>query len=140
MQFLPGRRSSKAAALIIPLRDRARPMWPWFAVLWLVAFVTLFFLYVLPATAPPTAIFGIELHLDKLFHALAHGSLVAVPLAIVPNRRLAAVMAVLAVAAGVLFECAQLYVPERSFGFDDMAANMAGAIIGGLLGWKIRRL
>jgi VanZ family protein len=140
MQFLPRRRTSKAAALIVTLRDRARSVWPWFAALWLVAFVTLFFLYVLPAAAPPTTIFGIELYLDKLFHALAHGSLTAIPLAIVPNRRLAAVMVVLAVASGVLFECAQLYVPERSFGFDDMAANMAGAVIGGFLGRAIRRL
>ena len=49
-------------------------------------------------------------------------------------------MAVLAIASSVLFECAQLYVPERSFGFDDMAANMVGVIIGGFLGWAIRRL
>ena len=140
MQFLPGGRTSHAAALIVVLRDRARSVWPLFAALWLVAFVALFFLYVLPATAPPTAILGVELHLDKLFHALAHGSLMAMPLAIVPNRRLAGVMAVLAIASAVLFECAQFYVPQRSFGFDDMAANMVGVIIGGILGRAIRRL
>jgi VanZ family protein len=140
MQFLPGGRTAKGAALVITLRDQARAVWPWFAALWVAAFVTLFFLYVLPAAAPPTSIFGIELYLDKLFHALAHGSLMAMPLAIVPNRRLAAVMAVLAIASAVLFECAQLYVPQRSFGFDDMAANMAGVVIGGFLGLAIRRL
>jgi len=140
MQFLAEGRPSRAAALIVVLRDRARSVWPWFAALWLVAFVTLFFLYVLPVAAPPTAILGIELDLDKLFHMLAHGSLMALPLAIVPNRRLAAVMVVLAIASAVLFECAQLYVPERSFGFDDMAANMAGIVIGGFLGRAIRRL
>lgn len=131
---------SKAAALIVALRDWARSRWPWFFALWLAAFVILFLLYVLPGAAPPTAIAGIELDLDKFVHALAHGSLMAMPLAIAPNRRLALVMAALAIASAVLFECAQLFVPQRSFGFDDMAANMVGVVIGGFVGRAIHRL
>lgn len=140
MQGVSIRRTSRAVALIIALRNWGRSLWRWFAVLWLAAFVSLFFLYVLPGAAPPTAIAGVELDLDKLFHALAHGSLMAMPLAIVPDRRLAMLMAALAIASAVLFECAQLYVPGRSFGFDDMTANMVGVVIGGFLGRAIRRL
>jgi VanZ family protein len=130
----------KTIALIVAWRDKCRSLWPWFTALWVAAFVTLFFLYVLPGAAPPTGIAGIELGMDKLFHALAHGSLMAMPIAIVPNNRLAFAMAVLAIGSAVLFECAQLYVPQRSFGFDDMTANMVGVAIGGFLGRAIRRL
>jgi len=35
MQFLAEGRPSRAAALIVVLRDRARSVWPWFAALWL---------------------------------------------------------------------------------------------------------
>jgi len=140
MQHVLAAPKSKTVARIIAWRDRGRSLWPWFSALWLAAFVALFFLYISPDTAPPTAIAGIELNLDKLFHALAHCTLMAVPLAIVPNRRLALVMATLVIASAVLFECAQLYVPQRSFGFDDMTANMVGVVIGGLLGRAIRRL
>lgn len=140
MQRVSAARRYKAVALIVTWRDWGRSLWPWFSMLWLVAFVTLFFLYVLPGAAPPTSIAGVELNLDKFFHALAHGSLMAMPLAIVPNGRLALAMAVLAIGSAVLFECAQLYVPQRSFGFDDMTANMVGVVIGGFLGRAIRRL
>jgi VanZ family protein len=140
MQRIPVARRSNAAALIVTLRDWARPLWPWLSALWLVVFVTLLLLYILPYAAPPTAIAGIELSLDKVFHVLAHGSLMAMPLAIAPNRRLALVMAALVVVSGVLFECAQLYVPQRSFGFDDMAANMVGVVVGSFAGRAIRRL
>jgi VanZ family protein len=140
MQPVPAVRGYKSLELIVALRDWARSLWPWFTALWALAYVTLFCLYVLPGAAPPTAIYGFELALDKSFHMLAHGSLMAMPLAIVPNRRLVVVMVVLAIASAVLFECAQLYVPQRSFGFDDMTANMAGVVIGGLLGRAIRRL
>jgi hypothetical protein len=59
----------------------------------LVVLVTLLLLYVLPCAAPPTSIAGVELSLDKVFHVLAHGSLMAMALVIAPNRRLALVMA-----------------------------------------------
>lgn len=140
MQCVSATRKFKAIALIVAWRDRGRALWPWFSGLWLAAFVALFFLYVLPGAAPPTSIAGVELDLDKLFHAVAHGSLMAMPIAIVPDNRLALAMAVLAICSAVLFECAQLYVPQRSFGLDDMTANMVGVVIGGFLGRAIRRL
>ena len=100
---------------------------------------TLLLLYIRPCAAPPTSIAGIELSLDKVFHVLAHGSLRAMALVIAPNRRLALAMAALAIVSGVLFECVQFYVPQRSFGFDDVAANMEGVVAGGFAGRAIRR-
>jgi VanZ family protein len=140
MRRVPVARRFNAATLIVSLRDWARPLWPWFSALWLVVLVTLLLLYILPCAAPPTSIAGIELSLDKVFHVLAHGSLMAMALVIAPDRRVALVMATLAVVSGVLFECAQFYVPQRSFGFDDMTANMVGVAVGGFAGRAIRRL
>jgi VanZ family protein len=121
-------------------RDLLVSIWPAMAALWAIALLGLFYLYVAPTMAPPTVrIEGVaELDFDKLYHLLSHASLLALPLAIVPNRRIAWTMGALAIVAGVGFEFAQLFVPSRSFDLDDMAANMAGLVVGALSGRIIR--
>ena len=61
------------------------------AVLWAGAFFGLFYLYVSPHMAPPSLkIEGVaHFDFDKLYHLLTHAGLLALPLAIVPDRRIA---------------------------------------------------
>ena len=83
---------------IIELREWFLPLWPLLSLLWASVFVTLFYLYVSPNVSPPTDTFGgTDIGLDKVCHMVAHAGLLALPLAIVPNKRLAWVIAWLAI-------------------------------------------
>lgn len=132
--------ASGVAANLALFRDLLVSIWPVMTALWAAAFVSLFYLYVSPAMAPPTfKIQGVaDFDFDKLYHLLSHAGLLALPLALVPNRRIAWTMGALAIFAGVSFEFAQFFVPSRSFDLDDMAANMAGLVVGAISGRIIR--
>lgn len=125
---------------IVLLRDlvAAHPLS--FMLLWLAGLIALAPLSLLPGTAPPTAIWDVELSLDKVFHVIAYGGLAGIPMLALkrPGRRVAGVA--VAFLASVAYEFGQAYVPGRSFGLDDLAANLGGVALGIVLGLWIRRL
>ena len=134
-------KSFQTAELIVELRKLLQSLWPAFAVMWAMAMALLFYLYVSPHTPPSHAMIeSLGIGMDKLCHVLVHAGLLAMPLALVPDKRLAWFMASLAIAAGVGFEFAQLFVPERSFDLADLTANFAGLVIGARGGRLIREL
>lgn len=101
---------------------------------WAAAFGVLAWLYWSPSTAPPAGVGGVDLGFDKAIHAAVHAALVAVPwLAMRPGPWRGAALA-LAVAAAPLLEIGQLAAPGRTFGWDDLAANMAGVALGAWIG------
>ncbi len=102
--------------------------------LWIVGLVALAPLSLLPQTTPPTGIGGVELSLDKVFHFIAYGGLagLAALVFVDPRRRWIGLGVVLL--AGLGYEIGQLWAPGRSFGFDDLAANAVGVMVGGVLG------
>ena len=104
---------------------------------WSGALTFLFYLYVAPPVALPIHSVG---GLDKILHAIAHAVMVAIPLALVANRRLKAIMITLAIASAFTFEFAQLLVPERRFDAYDLAANFVGLLIGACAGCFLRDL
>jgi VanZ family protein len=113
---------------------------PWFVVLWVAGLIGLAPLCLLPQTAPPTALFGIELLLDKVFHFIAYGGLAGLAVLLFGDdrRRFAALAVVLIAALG--YEIGQLWVPNRSFGWDDLAANAFGFTLGTTVGNWVRSL
>jgi len=132
----PASSATGLIASIAALRDHLGAVWPMVAVLWGGAFFGLLYLYVAPTMAPPTLkIEGVaHFDFDKLYHLVSHAGLLALPLAVVPNRRIAWTMGALAIVAGFGFEFAQFFVPTRSFDLDDMSANAAGLVVGALAG------
>ncbi|MBL8674638.1 MAG: hypothetical protein JNL07_07110, partial [Rhodospirillales bacterium] len=92
-------------------------------VLWGLGLVVLAFLYWAPSMTPPTSVAGVELGLDKLFHAAAHAGFVCLPLAILADGPLRRGTVALALLVAVGFELGQLWAPGRSFGASDLAAN-----------------
>jgi hypothetical protein len=134
-------KGGEAADVIAVVRNWSRPLWGMLSVLWGAMMVTLFYLYVSPHTAPPTIFAeGSAIDLDKVFHMVAHACTIALPLAVVPYRRLAWTMGAFAIVAAFGFEFCQLWVPQRSFDIGDMAANFAGLAIGARLGLFVREL
>jgi VanZ family protein len=138
----PGPTATGFTAAIAALRDRLGAVWPMVAAMWVGAFFGLLYLYVSPEMAPPTLkIEGVaHFDFDKLYHLLSHAGLLAVPIAVVPNRHVAWTMGALAIAAAFCFEFAQFWIPTRSFDLDDMAANMAGLVVGAISGRIVREL
>ena len=111
-----------------------------FMLVWLGGLIALAPLSLLPGTAPPTGIGDVDLSLDKVFHIIAYGGLTGIPmLALVRRDWLAAAVAMMLVAA-FGYEIGQGYVPGRSFGYDDLIANIGGVGLGVVLGAWIRRL
>lgn len=106
-------------------RHRRALLW-----LWVAGLVVLAPLSLLPQTAPPTGIGDQDLALDKVFHVIAYGGLTALAMTLFEDTgvRWRAVVAVLAIS--VIYEIGQRYVPGRSFGWDDLAANVLGVAVG----------
>ncbi len=125
---------------LVLLRDLAARHAVPFMLLWLGGMAALAPLSLLPGTAPPTGVWDIDLSLDKFFHVIAYGGLTGIPMLALGRRgwRLAAVAAVLL--AAFAYEIGQAFVPGRSFGYDDLIANLAGVALGVGLGAWIRRL
>lgn len=101
---------------------------------WAAGLVALAPLSLLPQTSPPTGIGGVELSLDQVFHVIAYGGLSGLAMLIFDRARSRnlAVAFVLLVSAG--YETGQLFVPGRSFGWDDLWANLLGGLLGYGLG------
>lgn len=134
------RRGGPLLAAAVWLRDTvARHPAP-FMLLWLGGLIALVPLSLLPGTAPPTGVWDVDLSLDKFFHVVAYGGLSGIPVLALasPRRRLLAVLVVLL--ASLAFEIGQGFVPGRSFGYDDLLANLGGVALGAATAWWIRRL
>jgi VanZ family protein len=116
--------------------DRFRPFFFW---LWVGGLIALAPLSLLPQTTPPTAIAGIELSLDKVFHFIAYGGLAGLAMLVFDRDRRRCYALGIVLVAALAYEIGQLWVPNRSFGWDDLAANTGGYVAGLLLGRLIRR-
>jgi VanZ family protein len=122
------------------LGDLAARYSPFFMLVWLGGLIALAPLSLLPGTAPPTGMWDVELSLDKFFHVFAYGGLTGIPMLALTRRDwLSAAVAVMLIAA-FGYEIGQGYVPGRSFGYDDLIANIGGVALGVVLGLWIRRL
>jgi len=114
------------------IADRPFPP-PWFRRLvwigWAIGLGLLAWITLEPRFAPPGGRGG-ALAPDKLLHVLAYALFAAFPaLAGIRWPRALAIGAALVV-YGTLLEVAQRYVPGRRFGWDDVLANVVGALIG----------
>ncbi|MGE0152903.1 MAG: VanZ family protein [Reyranellaceae bacterium] len=122
------------------LRDLVARYAMGFMLLWLAGLVALAPLSLLPGTAPPTGVWEVELSLDKVFHVIAYGGLAGIPMLALASRRARTAGIGVALLAALAYEIGQSYVPGRSFGYDDLLANLGGVALGVVLGAWIRRL
>lgn len=106
---------------------------------WALGVVVLAVFYWSPRLTPPTSIADVELGLDKLFHAGAHASLLAWPLAILAAGRIRTAAVAVGCAIAPLYELGQFWIPGRSFGFDDLTANLIGLALGFWIGRLLNR-
>lgn len=127
-------------ALLALLRGLVARHAGFFMLLWSGGLMALAPLSLLPGTAPPTGVWDIDLSLDKVFHVIAYGGLAGIPMLALADRRWRLVCAGVVLLAGFGYEIGQAYVPGRSFGYDDLLANIAGVALGVGLGAWIRRL
>ncbi len=118
----------------------------WTAGVWLLAIVALS----VTATLRPQFVLQWSRHFpgrDKTGHFVLMGGLAAMSVIAFAGRRLGArrvsAAGVLALVAGVvvLEECAQLWLPHRTFALEDLASSLAGvACFGAIAGvWRARR-
>jgi hypothetical protein len=107
--------------------------------LWIVGLIALAPLCLLPGTAPPIGVGGVDLGFDKMFHLIAYGGLAGLASLLFDDasRRGTALLVVFVAALG--YEIGQLWVPGRDFGWDDLSANIVGFGMGASAGWWIRR-
>jgi VanZ family protein len=127
-------------AAVVLLRDLAVRYSTLFMLVWLGGLIALAPLSLLPGTAPPTGVWDVDLSLDKFFHVIAYGGLTGIPMLALTRRDwLSAAVAIVLIAA-FGYEIGQGYVPGRSFGYDDLIANIGGVALGVALGVWIRRL
>jgi VanZ family protein len=127
-------------AAVVLLRDLVVRHSTLFMLVWLGGLIALAPLSLLPGTAPPTGVWDVDLSLDKFFHVIAYGGLTGIPmLALMRRDWLSAAVAIVLIAA-FGYEIGQGYVPGRSFGYDDLIANIGGVALGVALGAWIRRL
>ncbi|MEO8559921.1 MAG: VanZ family protein [Rhodospirillales bacterium] len=121
------------------LRDLVRRFHPLFFWLWIAGLVALAPLSWLPQTTPPTGIGNVELSLDKLFHFIAYGGLAGLAMLVFEDARRRSIAVAIVLLASIVYEVGQLWAPGRSFGWDDLAANISGFVLGVALAWLIRR-
>ena len=127
-------------AAVVLLRELVARYATFFMLIWLGGLIALAPLSLLPGTAPPTGVWDVDLSLDKFFHVIAYGGLTGIPMLALTRRDwLSAAVAVVMIAA-FGYEIGQGYVPGRSFGYDDLIANIGGVALGVALGAWIRRL
>jgi len=115
---------------------RFRPFFFW---LWIAGLIALAPLSWLPQTTPPTAIGGVELSLDKVFHFIAYGGLAGLAMLVFEDARKRRWAVAIVLLASVGYEIGQIWAPGRSFGWDDLTANVLGWLLGVALGWLICR-
>lgn len=125
--------------LLVTLRglaQRWRLTLLWF---WAACFPLLVWLYWSPSTAPPTAIGGWEIGLDKPLHAATHGFMVLIPALLVSGRWRPFAIG-MGFATAIALEFGQAYVPGRSFEWFDLVANTSGALLAWWVAARIREL
>ena len=127
-------------AAVVLLRDLAVRHSTLFMLVWLGGLNALAPLSLLPGTAPPTGVWDVDLSLDKFFHVLAYGGLTGIPMLALTRRDWLSAAVAIVLIAGFGYEIGQGYVPGRSFGYDDLIANIGGVALGVVLGVWIRRL
>ncbi|MDF3074126.1 MAG: putative rane protein [Alphaproteobacteria bacterium] len=111
-----------------------------FMAIWAAGLLVLAPLSLLPGTAPPVGVWDVDLSFDKVLHVIAYGGLTGIPMLALTRRDwLSAAVAVVLIAA-FGYEIGQSFVPGRSFGYDDLIANLGGVALGVVLGVWIRRL
>lgn len=134
------RRSGGPIHWIVWLRDLVASHPALFMLVWLGGLIALAPLSLLPGTAPPTGVWDIDLSLDKVFHVIAYGGLAGIPMLALRIVGWRAACVVVALLASLGYEIGQAYVPGRSFGYDDLLANLGGVALGVVLGIWVRRL
>ncbi|MGE3907074.1 MAG: VanZ family protein [Reyranellaceae bacterium] len=127
-------------AALAQLRDLVAGHSVPFMLVWLGGLVALAPLSLLPGTAPPTGVWDVDLSLDKFLHVFAYGGLTGIPMLALARRDRLSVAVAIVLLAAFAYEIGQGFVPGRSFGYDDLIANLGGVALGVALGAWIRRL
>jgi len=106
----------------------------WLAVSWLL-FISI--LFILPGSAIPRSHWFTQVYLDKWVHIFLFAVLIFLWKSSFLFPRQTGILLLISLAYGILVECVQeLWVPNRSFDVYDMAADLAGSILGILIwGW-----
>jgi VanZ family protein len=125
---------------IVLLRDLAGRYPVLFMLVWFAGLIALAPLSLLPGTAPPTGVWDVDLSFDKFFHVIAYGGAAGIPMLALRRRDWLSAAIAVALVAAFGYEIGQAYVPGRSFGYDDLLANLGGVTLGVVLGFWIRRL
>jgi len=119
-------------AMRVPPPSRSFPP-RWFRRLvwvgWAVGLALLAWISLEPRFAPPGGQGG-AMAPDKILHVLTYVLFAAFPVLAEIRWPWALAIGAGLVAYGTLLEVAQRYVPGRSFGWDDVLANVTGALIG----------
>lgn len=106
----------------------------WALTLWFILLVVVFVASITPNMAPPS-----RYHADKIAHLLVY-MLVSIPPLYILKNLWARVMAVLVmVAMGGIVERIQSHTPGREASMEDMAMNVLGIILGGIVAYVLRR-
>jgi VanZ family protein len=111
-----------------------------FMAIWVAGLLALAPLSLLPGTAPPVGVWDIDLSFDKILHVIAYGGAAGIPMLALASVRWRAAGVSIALLASLAYEIGQSFVPGRSFGYDDLLANLGGVALGVMLGVWIRRL
>jgi VanZ family protein len=111
-----------------------------FMAIWAAGLLALAPLSLLPGTAPPVGVWDIDLSFDKILHVIAYGGAAGIPMLALKQTQWRIAGVGVALLASLAYEIGQSFVPGRSFGYDDLLANLGGVALGVVLGLWIRRL
>jgi VanZ family protein len=111
-----------------------------FMAIWATGLIALAPLSLLPGTAPPVGVWDLDLSFDKILHVIAYGGAAGIPMLALRQKQWRIVGIGVALLASLAYEIGQSFVPGRSFGYDDLLANLGGVALGVVLGLWIRRL
>ena len=111
-----------------------------FMAIWAAGLLALAPLSLLPGTAPPVGVWDIDLSFDKILHVIAYGGAAGIPMLALRQKQWRIAGVGVALLASLAYEIGQSFVPGRSFGYDDLLANLGGVGLGVMLGVWIRRL
>jgi VanZ family protein len=106
----------------------------WGLVIWIIMLVMVVTGSLHPNVGPPNNSIRLDIILHFLFYTLLSG----LAIILFNNLKIAILAAVAMLPMGLLLEIAQLYIKERTFDTDDLAANSIGVLIGLLVGLACR--